>query len=582
MNKNILSNGNEDEVYNAIKDIKKIDELNYNSTSTYEQCSIEQSLYKIVEQNDVLIVAGAYFGDEGKGKTVDAIANNDDIKLVLRVNSGENAGHTVFNNDEKFVFHLAPSGLLIPNKINLIGPECVMDPISFLDKELSQLIKRNINYKDRLFVGNVHIVTPYHKLMDFIGNPNNSSTLKGMSPVHSSKVTKRGLRLDHLFNSKDIQASRIEKDMISYYGLLKEKNLTEDKVLEMCENLNSDGVVRIPLHVIDFLKADNKAQHLIDLYQNEVVNNPNFPKVVDVPDMLNQTLKEGKKVLIEGPQSYWLSNSSGKFWESSTSANTSAAGILASSRYNFQKYKTAVINVHKTPASSRVGIGANPSSYVKQDFYSTKNINTLKDLGDSCTNFEEIQKQYINSIQDNGILNPTIYKDGSGEYTINVAMGIGSSRHHGEFGATTLKPRVCGLFDCVAHHEVNEIQGPYLSISAVDRGDDYDKVGITIAYIYHHPQAQTMFSNGKTYKNGDIIKAGDTLPTEQVLYFCYPIIKLINGWKGEPIYAKKRTTSTLPLGVQQLIGNIEHFTNAKVISIGNGPNTNEIIYINKK
>lgn len=66
-------------------------------------------------------------------------------------------------------------------------------------------------------------------------------------------------------------------------------------------------------------------------------------------------------------------------------------------------------------------------------------------------------------------------------------MAVGSAIHHGECGAVTKKPRVCGLFDCVLHHEVNSVQGPYLTISALDRGDDYDKVGITIAYIYFDP-----------------------------------------------------------------------------------------------
>ncbi|MDA3855007.1 MAG: adenylosuccinate synthetase [Candidatus Woesearchaeota archaeon] len=580
--KQILADKNEDLIFENIKNTRKIEELDYENNSEYEERRVEEVLHPLIKENQVIIVAGAYFGDEGKGKTVDAIAHNEDIKLILRVNSGENAGHTVFNNNEKFVFNLAPSGLLMKEKTNLIGPECVMDLVSFMQKELSQLTEKNISYKDRLFIGNVHIVTPYHKLIDFIGNLNNSSTLKGMSPVHASKVSKRGIRLDHLFNSKEIVKKRLEKDMITYYGLLKVKNLSEEQIIEMCEEINSDGEIRIPLYVIDFLKALDKTEYLINLYDKFVVNNKDFPQMVDTTYLTQKILKEGGKILVEGPQSYWLSNGSEKFWESSTSANTSASGILAATKFNFQKYKSVVINIHKTPASSRVGIGANPSSYVSQDFFSRKNINTLKDLGDACTNFDTIQKQFFDSIQENGILKPTTYEDETGSYKINVAMAIGSSIQHGECGATTKKPRVCGLFDCVAHYEVNETQGPYLSISAVDRGDDYDEIGVTIAYIYYSPENKSTFSNGKEYKNGTIIKAGNSLPTEQVLYNCYPIIKTIKGWKETPIAKNKRKGNELPKGVQDLIGTIEHFTGAKIISIGNGPNTDELIYIKNK
>lgn len=151
---------------------------------------------------------GAYFGDEGKGKTVDAIAHHPKVNIVARVNSGENAGHTVFGLTpagamHKFAFNLCPSGLLTPGKVtptphpahlpaagtgaptacsparlgpaalhfedgprpagraqprmpmqvNVVGPECVMDPVSFMIKEISQLTAAGVPYKDRLFIG---------------------------------------------------------------------------------------------------------------------------------------------------------------------------------------------------------------------------------------------------------------------------------------------------------------------------------------------------------------------------------------------------------------------------------------------
>lgn len=573
------------QVYESIKNVKPIPQLREPKTvKMYREVSVKDSLHKIIEQHDIIMVAGAFFGDEGKGKTVDAVARHPKCTCVARVNSGENAGHTVIHEDgTKLVFNLAPSGLLSADKRNFVGPECVMDPISFMKKEISQLEKVKIPYHDRLFIGNVFIVTPYHKLQDMLTSPPNSSTLMGMSPVHASKVTKRAIRMDHLFNDEDQLRERFSRDMQSYFGILKLQGLSDEDVLQRCHEANKDGVKRVPDHVLDFVTAPNKLDYLVELYQTGVVNNPAFPHRCDVIRELRDALEKGEKLLLEGPQSFWLSNARETFWGSTTSADTSAAGLLAASQVNFQNFRAVVINVHKTPGSSRVGLGACPSGYVPQDFFSSKGIQTLRDLPDECcTDFDAIQKKYFSEafVNGNGIAKPIEYTDATGTYNIGVAMAIASSKHHDECGAVTKKPRVCGFFDCVLHFEVNHSQGPYLTISAVDRGDEYDKLGITIAYVYHHPENKTVSVNGHVYKNGDIIHAGDPVPGENALFHCYPIVKLINGWKSSPISASKRKfKDPLPRGVCEVLSTIEHFTRAKVISIGNGPNCSDIIYL---
>ncbi|XQJ25655.1 adenylosuccinate synthetase, putative [Leishmania guyanensis] len=475
------TNEDQKKVYEALRSLRPLPELQEpRRVKEYSEVSIKESLYRIVEAHDVIMVAGAFFGDEGKGKTVDAVAHHPLCTCIARVNSGENAGHTVYDKaGRKFVFNLAPSGLLLPGKRNYIGPECVMDPVSFMEKEIIQLISAGIDYHDRLFIGNVCIVTPYHKLLDLLGSAANSSTLKGMAPVHGSKVMKRGIRLDHIFNDDETLHKRLEKDMETYLGLLKVKNLSDADVVRLCREENSDGVLRVPDYVIAFAQAKEKVKFLMNLYHERVRNNPDFPARCDVIYELRAAMLRGEKVLLEGPQSYWLSNARTKFWESTTSADTTAAGLLAASQLNFQQFKSVVLNVHKAPGSSRVGIGACPSSFVPQDFFSAQNIKTLHDLPPAtCANFEAIQRTlfrdgfpYSNDkAKHNGIMAPVEYSDETGDYNIGVAMAIASAQHHGECGAVTKKPRVCGFFDCVLQHEVNSIQGPYLTISALDRG----------------------------------------------------------------------------------------------------------------
>lgn len=564
------------EVYNGIKDIPRIPELDWRSNLGFIVSSQEEILDKIVDENDVLVVAGGFFGDEGKGKTVSAIAKHPDIKLIARTNSGENAGHTVGD----YVFHLVPSGILT-GKQNVIGPNCVMDPINFMNKEIQRLIKKNIDYSN-LIVGNVHIVTPYHKIIDALGAAN-SSTIQGMSPIHSSKVTKKGLRLDDLFNSVDNQVLYLDKDIEIYHALLKQKGKEESRILEMFNEMNNKIPGRIPEHLINFLQAKDKVEFLVELYRTNVSENPLFPKRGDVTQIIQDTLVSGGKVLLEGPQSYFLSNNVETHWRSSTSADTSSAGIKASAGFNQEKYKSATINVTKTP-SSRVGLGANPSGYVKQDFFSSRKIECLGDLERMCEDFDEIQKQFSNSIQENGVINPTIYKDGSGEYTIGAAMATTSSKKHKECGATTKKPRITGIFDCVAHHKLNNAQGPYLTISALDRLNFYDEVGLVIAYTVFNPNKdEVLDSNGVKYKNGDIIKVGDAIPNENVLKHCYPIIKKLPGWKNNPIQTGMlKNGDELPKEVNNFLANIEMYTGAKIISFGDGPETEDLVYVNRK
>jgi len=574
-------------IFEKVRDIQKLPELDYKPSGKYVESTKESVLHPLIKRANCLIVAGGFFGDEGKGKTVDAIAIHPLVKMVARVNSGENAGHTVFGpTGIKYAFNLCPSGILTPGKVNAIGPECVMDPVSFMEREIKQLSSTGVAYKETLYIGNVHLVCPHHKLLDLMGSwkAPNMSTIQGMAPVHGSKAMRKGLRMDHLFCDRAEARKRLDADLFTYFAALKNLGITE-KELAKAAAANP----KIQKHVLEFVEAPDKATYLFDLYDKVVVNNPDFPQRADVSHMLRETVKNGGKVLLEGPQSYWLSNAAEKYWEVGTSANTCASGMLAASRLNLTGLRTLVINIHKTPGSSRVGGGANPVAFLPQMHFSQ--IDAVKD--DFMTmelDWKHVSKTFFDAVQPNGIMEPGSYSNGTGTYDLGVAMACAScvEPSHGEFGVVSGRPRVVGFFDCVAHAEVMAAQGPYCSISAFDRGDVYEEYGICIAYVFQHPEGKSLSSNGRIFESGMIIKAGEQLPMQPVLEHCHPIIKKVRGWPETPIFARsdwwkgRKAPVALPEAVCEMLDIIEHFTGTRVISIGNGPKGEDIIYITRQ
>jgi|GEM_PF-3564468 len=577
------------EVFDNIQNIEPIPELSWKRDPSidYIVSSKEEVLEEVIGDRQVVMVTGGFFGDEAKGKTVAGI----DADIIIRVNSGENAGHTVYFNGEKYVFHLMPSGIGNNTAIKIIGPNCVMDPVSFYDKEVKPLIEnpKTKQLLDKLYIGNTFVVTPYHKIIDALGKTN-SSTLKGMSPVHADKALKKAFRLDDLLNlenDKERLISKIKEGLKIYNGLLKENNVDRRVLKTTLSEMNTPEITRIPDYVLNFLDAetiDEQTEYLVNLYRETVFENPFFKeKRKDVNGIINNSLKKGKRVLIEGSQSTNLSNNHLSYYEDSTSADTSPAGLIASSGIDASTYNYRNITIIKF-VSSRVGNGSNPTGHVTQNFFSSKRINSFKDLEGICEDFEEIRKQYFSAIQDNGVVKPKIYTDKNGsQYLIEEAMAISEARTHGEEGATTKKPRIVGLVDLVDLANNLDKQGPYLSISAMDRGDEYEKVGLTVGYIYHNLEGKSIISDGITYENGTIIEPGDSMPNREVLKHCHRIVKVLNGWKGTPLAADKNPDGikVLPEQVKEYIANVENLTGHQVISIGNGPKTNNMIYLKR-
>ncbi len=282
---------------------------------------------------DVLL--GLQWGDEGKGKIVDAISNSYDI--IARFQGGPNAGHTIEFDGHKHVLHTIPSGIFNNNAINVIGNGVVIDPVIF-ENELNGLKKFNIDIKSKLLISNrAHIILPTHKMIDATseaskGKKKIGSTLKGIGPTYMDKTGRNGIRIGDLNSSN-------WKDK---YNSLREKHLT---ILS-----NFKTKVEIDLNKLedDFMRSI------------EILKEFNF---IDSENYLNSSLKDGRKILAEGAQGSLLDIDFGTY-PFVTSSNTTVAGACSGLGIAPNKIKK-VIGIFKA-YTTRVGSGPFPTELVNK------------------------------------------------------------------------------------------------------------------------------------------------------------------------------------------------------------------------
>jgi len=275
-------------------------------------------------------IVGAQWGDEGKGKVVDYLAREADV--VVRFNGGNNAGHTVVIEGEKFIFHLLPSGITHPGVKCVIGNGVVIDPL-VLVKELENLKNKKIDIKDRLFISNrAHLIMPYHKAIDILreekrGGKKIGTTGRGIGPAYEDKVGRRGIRIYELLKP----------------GLFKEhlKEVLEEKNLYITRVLGGEG--------FDF-------QKIYDEYMKtaEVLS----PFIKDTSKCLKKWIDEKKKIIFEGAQGFMLDIDHGTY-PYVTSSNTIPAEVAIGAGVPPESIGT-VLGVSKA-YTTRVGGGPFPT-----------------------------------------------------------------------------------------------------------------------------------------------------------------------------------------------------------------------------
>ena len=281
-----------------------------------------------------IVLVGAQWGDEGKGKATDLLG--DRVDYVVRYQGGNNAGHTVVIGDKKFALHLLPSGILTPGVIPVIGNGVVID-LAVLIKELDGLIEKGVDVSKLKISANAHIITPYHVTIDkvserFLGKRAIGTTGRGSGPTYGDKVGRLGIRVQDLFD-ESILRQKVE-------AALSQKNQLLSKVYNRA-GIKAEEVVRELLSFTDRIR----------------------PMVSDTALELHKALEAGKTVLLEGGQGTLLDVDHGTY-PFVTSSSPIAGGATIGSGIGPTKIDS-VIGILKA-YTTRVGAGPFPTELFDQ------------------------------------------------------------------------------------------------------------------------------------------------------------------------------------------------------------------------
>ena len=407
-----------------------------------------------------IVLLGAQWGDEGKGKATDLLG--DRVDYVVRYQGGNNAGHTVVIGDQKYALHLLPSGILSPNVIPVIGNGVVIDPAVLLT-EIKGLNERGIDTSKLKISTNAHLITPYHRTIDkvserFLGKSKIGTTGRGIGPAYADKINRIGIRVQDLFDpsilKQKIEAALHDKNQI-LIKVFNRKGITVDEVLD--EYLGYAQVLK--------------------------------PYVADTALLLDQALKSGKNVLLEGSQGTLLDVDHGTY-PFVTSSNPTAGGASTGSGIGPTKI-TRVIGILKA-YTTRVGSGPFPTELFDADG------DALRKIG-------------------------------------------------GEVGVTTGRNRRCGWFDApIARYAVRVNGLTDFFLTKLDVLTGWEKIPVCVAYevdgvrVEELPTSQTDFHHAKPIyeylpgwkENISKAKSVDELPNNAKEY-----VKFLEKVSGAPISA---------------------------------------------
>jgi adenylosuccinate synthase len=342
----------------------------------------------------VTVVVGCQWGDEGKGKIVDLLAGHSDV--VARYQGGANAGHTVVRGDRTFVLHLIPTGALHPGVQCVLGSGLVVDPQRLLD-EAAELARAGIELAGRLKVsGAAHVILPYHGLLDAWRERRAErpvgTTLRGIGPAYTEKAGRRGIRIADLLDPERLT------------------RLVAVQREEAARMIGSDAELPAAADVAGRLAALGREIE---------------PWIADVPKLMDEAIRAGRRVILEGAQGTMLDLDHGTY-PFVTSSNSVAGGACTG------------LGIGPTRIDSALGV--------------TKAYSTRVGAGPFPT-------------EDGGERGSALRKVG------------------GEFGATTGRPRRCGWLDFVVLRYAVRVNGlDSLVVTKLDVLDELETIPVAVAY----------------------------------------------------------------------------------------------------
>lgn len=278
----------------------------------------------------IIVIIGAQWGDEGKGKVVDLLADRFDV--VARYQGGHNAGHSVYVGDKAFVLRLLPSGIIHEDSTCVLGNGMVIDPIAFFE-EVDQMTSQGISITpERLKVSSrAHLIMPYHRALDHtseerLGNEKIGTTLRGIGPAYEDKAGRRGIRVSDAL-VPELLKLRIERNLEEANRII---------VLYGREPLRSDEIFDEIYPLVERLR----------------------PFVAETSHFLAEARKQNKKILLEGAQATLLDVDHGTY-PYVTSSNPTAGGASVGAGIP-PHHITGVLGIVRTYAT-RVGEGPFPT-----------------------------------------------------------------------------------------------------------------------------------------------------------------------------------------------------------------------------
>ncbi|NQU74064.1 MAG: adenylosuccinate synthase [Candidatus Omnitrophica bacterium] len=277
-----------------------------------------------------IVIVGAQWGDEGKGKIIDILA--EDADYIVRFQGGNNAGHTVVVGKKKFIFHLIPSGVLHKGKICVIGNGVVINPKAILDEIKMAKSKGIMVGKNLVISDEAHVIFPYHQMLDSLRETKKSkigTTKRGIGPCYADKVSRCGIRVQELFDKNTLREklkANIEEKNKVFWALYKFKGFSFNKIYN------------------EYLKFGKQIKKY----------------AANTPLLLNKAIRDKKRILFEGAQGALLDIDHGTY-PYVTSSNATAGGACTGSGVGPNKIDK-IIGVLKA-YTTRVGEGPFPTQF---------------------------------------------------------------------------------------------------------------------------------------------------------------------------------------------------------------------------